>query len=146
MPVKIISIELVDDHIHTVNPLWWRQLMALFLKAGRPFEIRCWREEQEAIAKAASYGSVSEGDCTDFEVSVKGILQNSMIDEILSAEEPPEEDQMTKFFTIHVEGAVSSEHYGKEIYIFDPSDEISRQLTELLTPLRTYFIFGEYEA
>lgn len=142
--MKTISIELIDSNIHHVNTLWWHQLMSLFLKPGQAFEIRCWREEREIVAKASAYGALSEDDCTEFEVSIKGTLQSPVINEIVRAHKPQEEDQMTEFFTIHVEGVVSCGHYGKEIVVFDPSEEVRRQLSAILTPIQKYFIFGEY--
>ncbi len=142
--VKTISIELTDYNLHTVNTLWWKQLMSLFLQPGRAFEIRCWREEKEITAKASSYGMRSEDDCTDFEVSIKGTLTSPVIQDILSTNQPTEEDRMTEFFTIQVEGLLSSSHYGKEIYIFDPSEEVQRQLSAILTPIQQFFVFGEY--
>ncbi len=53
-----------------------------------------------------------------------------------------DEWQLTEFFTINVEGLVSSAHYGKEIYVFDPSEEVESQLAEIFAPLRDYFVFG----
>lgn len=142
--MKTISIELTDYNIHEVNTLWWKQLMSLFLKSGREFEIRHWREEKEIVEKASAYGTISDADSTDFEVSIKGTLTSSAANEILNAVSLQQDNQMTKFFTINVIDAVSSSHYGKEVYVFHPSEEICRQLSTILTPIKEYFTFGEY--
>ena len=142
--MKTISIELTDDEIDEVNTDWWRQIMSLFMKPGRAFEIRHWREENELVEKASAYGTVSEAASTDFEVSIKGTLTSSVIHEILNTVPSHQAHQMTSFFTINVVDTVSSSHYGTEMYIFHPSEEICRQLSEILEPVKEYFTFGEY--
>ena len=87
---------------------------------------------------------LSEADCTEFEVSVKGILTSPVVNEILSTIPSHQDNQMTEFFTINVMDKVSSSHYGKEVYVFDPSEEIHRQLSKILEPIKGYFTFGEY--
>ena len=141
--MKVISIELADSAACSADPCWWKRLMSLFLKPGHACEIRCWREEQEIAAKALSYGMRAEEACTRFEVSIRGTLTHSVIHDILDANRPREADRMTEFFTITVENVVSSEHYGKEIYVFDPTEEVRGQISAILTPIRQYFILGE---
>lgn len=140
--IKTISIELNDYNIGKVNPHWWGQIMSLFLKPGLEFEIRHWREENEVVEKAFAYGTVSEIDSTDFEVSIKGTLTNSTINKILN-NALCLDNHMTEFFTINVIGVVSSSHYGREIYIFNPSNEICNQIYTLLEPIKQYFNLGE---
>ncbi len=141
--MKTISIELTDYDIHEVNTLWWKQLMSLFLKSGREFEIRHWREEKEIVEKASAYGTISDADSTDFEVSIKGTLTSAVVNEILNTVPSHQDNQMTEFFTINVIDTVSSSHYGKEVYVFNPSEEICRQLSTILAPIKEYFTFGE---
>ena len=144
--MKIVSIELTDDTLCESDRLWWKHLMSLFLKPGRQFEIRHWREESEIIEKAERLGMISDRDSTDFEVSVKGILTSSVIDEILNPDFCLQNDQMTQFFSINITDNLSCSHYGKELYVFDPSEEICRQLFLILEPIKEYFTFEQYVA
>ncbi len=81
--MKTVNFEIIDYKIHNINTTWWKQVMARFLQAGQPFEIRCWREEPEIIAQAARLGSLCDAQCTDYEVSITGILTDATIQEIL---------------------------------------------------------------
>ena len=144
--MKTISIELMDDHLPAEYADWWQQVMALFLKPGMAFEIRHWRDEPAIIQEAAALGRCSPKDSTAYEVSVKGVLDRTVIQTILAAQAPQEKERMTKFFTIRVEGVLSCEHYGAELYFFDPSDEVCRQLSAILAPIRQNFTFGEYRS
>ena len=141
--MKVLSIELIDNAVCSADPDWWKRLMSLFLKPGLACEIRCWREEQEAAEKALSYGVRAEENCTRFEVSIRGTLTQSAIHDILNANKPREADRMTEFFTIAVENVVSCEHFGKEIYVFDPAEEVCGQVSAILTPIRQFFAVGE---
>lgn len=143
--MKRLSLELIDYSLHAINTSWWKALMSLFLKPGTPFEIRCWREETDVIETAASFGTISNAQSTEFEVSVTGVLTNSTIHQILSEPKPDSEEQMTRFFTIHVGNSVWCEHYGTEIYIDAPTDAVYEQLRTILEPIRDYFVFGEYD-
>ena len=143
--MRTYSIELMDHDLHQLNRVWWKQLMSLFFKPGRAFEIRCWREKQEAIAKALTFGTLSERDGTDYEVSVKGTLDGAAIHELLEAEQATEDDRMTAFFTIRLEGVLSCEHYGTEIYLFDLSEELQQQVRTILEPVKGNFSFRAVE-
>ena len=137
--MRTISVEWIDD---PVDNQCWKQVMQLFLKPGRAFEIRCWKEEQEIVKEILRYGLLSVPDCTEYEVSVRGSLTDPIIQNLLHAKNKV--DQMTPFFTINIENRVSSSHYGKEIYFFDPTPEILDQLHEILEPIQDDFSFGEY--
>lgn len=137
--MRTISVEWIDD---PADNQWWKQVMQLFLKPGCAFEIRCWREEQEIVKEILGYGRLSVPDCTDYEVSVRGSLTAPIIQNLLHAKK--KEGQMTPFFTINVENRVSSSHYGKEVYLFDPAPEVLDQLHEILEPIQNDFSFGEY--
>ena len=141
--MKTISIELTDYNIYEVNTQWWKQIMSLFLKPGRDFEIRHWREEDKIVKKGSAYGIASDADSTEFEVSIKGTLTSSAVNDILNIAASPSDRKMTEFFTIIVCGAVSSSHYGKQLYVFNPSEELCRQLYTILEPIKEYFTFGE---
>ena len=140
--MKLISIECIDESVRFADPFWWRRLMYLLLQEGDAFEIRCWREETEALRKALLYGQLSEKDCTSFEYSVKGTWSKASIHTLLQTAPPSDNGRMTEFFTI-TSALFSSEHYGKEIFLFDPAEELLPKLTELFSPIRAYFSFGE---
>ena len=143
--MKYMTIELINYKIHKVNTSWWKQLMALFLKTGVPFEIRCWREETDILEKACTFGTLSEEKSTAYEVSVTGILTSSIIHQILSDPKPDHDEQMCRYFTINVGEQFCSAHYGKEIYIVNPTDHICHQIQAQFASIKDYFVFGESE-
>ena len=114
--MKQFHVQMLD---HAVSSQWWRRLIAHFVRAGDPFEIRCWREEAAAIEKASLYGTAVEDH---YEVSVKGAVTRELLEAWLT-EEPADRStyhKMTNFFTIHVENelcSIWSEHYGTEMAI-----------------------------
>lgn len=142
--MRTIAIELTDYRIHEVNTHWWKQILSLFLKPGRAFEIRHWRAEKDIVEKACAYGTISERDSTDFEVSIKGVLTDAIIQEILHADASCPDEQITEFFTINVAGEISSSHYGRELYVSHPTKEVCDQLSAILTPVQEYFTISEY--
>ena len=142
--MKTISLELIDYNIQKINENWWNQIMSLFLNPGQEFEIRHWKEDKETVNKASAYGMISEIDCTDFEVSVKGVLTTSTIDVILNSSPLNKDNLPTEFFTINVSNAISSSHYGKEVYIFNPTELKQKQLQKIIEPIEKYFTFAEY--
>ena len=119
--------------------------MTLFLKQGNQFEIRCWKAERTSILKACKSGCISEKDSTDYEVSIKGTLEKSIINEILNPDMNDINERMTEFFTISINGQIATEHYGKEIYIFNPEEKIKDRLYEIIEPIQEYFSIEEYE-
>ena len=144
--VQYISIELLDPNIHCVNTVWWKQLMALFMREGVPFEIRCWREETAAIKQALALGTLSEVQSTDYEVSVTGILTRSTIHQILRIPKPADANQMTPFFTINLDGLVQCGHYGTELYLIHPTDAVLQKLRAIFAPIQSYFVFGTFDS
>ena len=136
--MKRIFLELTDYSIRAVNSSWWRQIMALFLKPGAPFEIRCWREETELIRQALAFGSLSQDRSTDYEVSVTGVLTDPMISALLNAGPPAGAEQMVRFFTIS-SGHIWSAHYGTQLVISGASEAELRSVEAVLSPLKEYF-------
>jgi len=128
-----ISIQMIDN---TVSSYWWKELVRHFVRAGNDFEIRCWKEETDEIQQASVYG-IPEDDQN--EVSVKGIVTEELLKELLS-EEPTDKslyNKMTKYFTINVNyGCLSfcSAHYGTEMYLEGVSDEDLFFVHQLLDP------------
>ncbi len=143
--MKRIFLELIDYKIHAIHTTWWNQIMMLYLKAGEPFEIRCWREEKDIVESILPFGSISKERSTDYEVSVTGILTDQMMQTILQQPKPEDEEQMTPFFTMNIGGCFCSAHYGKELYIDQPTDAVLWQVNEIIAPIREYFNYDEYE-
>ena len=117
-----ISLQMIDK---SVSSHWWREVVKHFLRVGDPLEIRCWKEEEDEIRQASRYGTpAAEND----EVSVKSIVTDEFLEEILS-DEPTDKslyNKMTKYFTINAERGASrfcSAHYGTEMYIEGASEE-----------------------
>ena len=135
----------MDYSFFKKNCPYWREIMTLFLKQGSQFEIRCWKEERTSILKACKSGCISEKDSTDYEVSIKGTLEKSIINEILNPDMDDINEKMTEFFTININGQIDIEHYGKEIYIFNPEENIKDRLYEIIEPVQEYFSIEEYE-
>ena len=132
--MREISLQMID---HTISSFWWKELVEHFVQAGDKLEIRCWKEEFAEIQQAASYGIPTEDNC---EVSIKGIVSEELIAELLS-ENPTDKsiyNKMTKYFTINVERKqrkFCSEHYGTELYLIGVSDD---DITFLQDVLKAY--------
>ncbi len=120
--MKEISLQMID---HNISSSWWKELVRYFVHTGDSLEIRCWKEEFVEIQQAASYG---EPVADNYEVSVKGIVSEELISELL-AENPTDKsiyNKMTKYFTINVEREqrkFCSAHYGTEMYLTGVSDD-----------------------
>lgn len=120
--MREISLQMIDRNI---SSFWWKELVKHFVQVGDKLEIRCWKEEVLEIQQATSYGNITEDN---YEVSIKGIVSEALISELLS-ENPTDKsiyNKMTKYFTINVEHKgckFCSAHYGTEIYLIGVSDE-----------------------
>jgi len=120
---------------------WWKKIIQHFVKQGDEFEIRCWNEEHEAIKKALSYGRLSQ-DESHFEKSIKGVVSEQMLKELLAAPERTGqtiEHKMTEYFTIMIKDKISSEHDGTELYLFNLSDHDVEIFNEIMAPYRKSF-------
>lgn len=116
--MKTIQVQMLDRN---VSSDWWKKIIQHFVKQGDEFEIRCWNEEYEEIKKALSYGHLSQ-DGSDTETSIKGIVSEDMIKELLTMPKPVDKtiyNKMTDFFTFHIENKICSAHYGTEMYLFN---------------------------
>jgi len=119
--MMVISSQMIDRNITSV---WWKELVKHFVQVGDKLEIRCWKEEVLEIQQATSYGNITEDN---YEVSIKGIVSEALISELLS-ENPTDKsiyNKMTKYFTINVEHEqfkFCSAHYGTEMYLIGVSD------------------------
>ena len=72
-------------------------------------------------------------------------MDGAAIHALLNEAQPPEADRLTDFFTIRIEGVLSCEHYGTEIYLFDLPEELQQQVQSILEPVKGYFSFGAVE-
>ena len=117
-----IGLQMTDNR---VSSKWWKKLIKYFVQTGDCLEIRCWKEELDEIKKASAYGEPSN---ENYEVSVKGIVSEEFISELLS-ENPKDKsiyNKMTKYFTINAEHGqrkLCSAHYGTEMYLIGLSDD-----------------------
>ena len=120
--MREIGLQMID---HNVSSFWWKALVKYFAQVGDKLEIRCWKEELAEIQQAASYGDPAE---ENDEVSIKGIVSEGLISELLS-ENPTDKsiyNKMTKYFTVNVERGqrrFCSAHYGTEVYLIGASDD-----------------------
>ncbi len=120
--MREVSLQMIDRNISSV---WWKKLVRHFVRVGDSFEIRCWKEEAAEIQQASVYGELTEDD---YEASVKGIITEALLMELLS-EAPTDKNiynKMTKYFTINAEHGqfkFCSAHYGTEMYLIGVSDE-----------------------
>lgn len=120
--MREISLQMIDRNI---SSFWWKALVKHFVQIGDKLEIRCWKEEFAEIQQATSHGNPTEDN---YEVSIKGIVSEGFILELLS-ENPTDRsiyNKMTKYFTINVERGrlkFCSAHYGTEMYLIGVSDD-----------------------
>jgi len=120
--MREISLQMIDRNI---DSFWWKNLVRHFVQVGDKLEIRCWKEEVLEIQHATSYGNPIEDK---YEVSIKGIVSDALISELLS-ENPTDKsiyNKMTKYFTINIEHEhfkFCSAHYGTEMYLIGVSDD-----------------------
>ncbi|BAK98066.1 hypothetical protein OBV_08680 [Oscillibacter valericigenes Sjm18-20] len=128
-----MSIYLIDRSIHDIDTDWWKKITAKFLQPGDAFEIRCWKEEADAIEQALCYGSLNLEDSNqEYETSIKGALTKNMIHNILATPQPQDDEMMTEFFTINVEPRFCSAHYGTELHLFHLSEQELADIKEIL--------------
>ena len=115
------------------NNKWWKNLFIHYASKGESFEIRCWDEEIESIDLIKKYGTVQKSQTTK-EIIVTGYITNELIDLIVKEDMPKDQsiyNKMTQFFTINIDKAFSSCHYGTEIYIEEDEDFAKKILDEV---------------
>ena len=119
------------------NNKWWKNLFIHYASKGESFEIRCWDEEIESIDLIKKYGTVQKSQTTK-EIIVTGYITNELIDLIVKEDMPKDQsiyNKMTQFFTINIDKAFSSCHYGTEIYI----DEDEKFAKKILDEVKEYW-------
>lgn len=119
------------------NNKWWKNLFIHYASKGESFEIRCWDEETESIDLIKKYGTVQKSQTTK-EIIVTGYITNELIDLIVKEDMPKDQsiyNKMTQFFTINIDKAFSSCHYGTEIYI----DEDEKFAKKILDEVKEYW-------
>lgn len=120
------------------NNKWWKNLFIHYASKGESFEIRCWDEEIESIALIKKFGTVQKSQTTK-EIIITGYITSEFIDLIVKGEMPKDQsiyNKMTQFFTINIDKAFSSCHYGTEIYIDEDEDFAKKILDEV----KEYFV------
>lgn len=55
--MKRFAVQMTDG---LISSDWWKKIIGHLIRAGDPFEIRCWKEEVSEIASASLYGAVME--------------------------------------------------------------------------------------
>ena len=119
------------------NNKWWKDLFIHYASKGESFEIRCWDEETESIDLIKKFGTVQKSQTTK-EIIITGYITNELIDLIVKEEMPKDQsiyNKMTQFFTINIDKAFSSCHYGTEIYI----DEDEKFAKKILDEVKEYW-------
>ena len=115
------------------NNKWWKDLFIHYASKGESFEIRCWDEETESIDLIKKFGTVQKSQTTK-EIIVTGYITNELIDLIVKEDMPKDQsiyNKMTQFFTINIDKAFSSCHYGTEIYIDEDENFAKKILDEV---------------
>ena len=143
--MKMISLNVIDYEINNVNPKWWKQIMTVFLKEGHKFEIRCWKEEKEAIETALQYGEINKNEKSKNEISITGTLTEKIIQDILTLPDPDDYDRWTDFFTINIQNNFCSAHYGAEMYIYNLTDQTVEMISQIISPIQEFFSFGVFD-
>lgn len=115
------------------NNKWWKALFIHYASKGESFEIRCWNEEKESIDLIGKFGTVEKSKTTK-EIIITGYITNQFIELIVKEELPKDQNiynKMTQFFTINIDKAFSSCHYGTEIYIDEDEGFAKKILDEV---------------
>jgi len=131
--MKTIQIQMLDRN---VSSDWWKKIIQHFVKQGDEFEIRCWNEEHEEIKKAQAYGRLFQ-DGSGTETSIKGVVSEHMIKELLTMPKPTDKtiyNKMTDFFTFNIENKICSAHYGTEMYLFNVSEDDVEIFKKIMSP------------
>ena len=95
--------EIEFDYTYLTNERW-KEIIAIYLKGAKKFEIHCWDEETEEIAAVLSYGELKKTGWQYGKIIVGLDIYN----------------KMTPFFSIFLDNGFSSEHYGTELHITEP--------------------------
>ena len=120
------------------NNKWWKDLFIHYASKGESFEIRCWDEEIESINLIKRFGTVEKSQTTK-EIIITGYITNEFIDLIVKEEMPNDQsiyNKMTQFFTINIDKAFSSCHYGTELYI-EEDEEYAKKILDKVKPYLT---------
>ena len=119
------------------NNKWWKNLFIHYASKGENFEIRCWDEEIDTINLIRKFCAVEKSKTTK-EIVITGDITNEFID-LVKEKMPMDQNiynKMTQFFTINIDKAFSSCHYGTEIYI-DEDEEFAKKI---LDEVKEYFV------
>ena len=92
--------EIEFDYTYPTNQRW-KEIIAVYLKGAKNFEIHCWDEETEEIAAVLSYGALKKTGWQYGKIIV-GLVTPEFIDFLLEQEKPKDTDiynKMTPFFS-----------------------------------------------
>ena len=138
-------------HIQMIDPegdhRWWRELAIAFIHVGDAFEIRCFKQDTEAIRLALSYGKQDDDVQSDYEVSIKGMVTKGMLKDVLSFEpcEVHGFTRLTPHFTLVV-GRLSSEHHGMEVHLSGLSPQEVERVESIMEPVGDRVSILTYES
>ena len=127
---------MIEIAMHTAGNSWWKRLILLFARPGTSFAIHCWQDEPQWIAVAQQFGTTQQSPDGFAGVVVAGVITQPLIDFLQHTDKPTDTEiynKQTPFFSIFLEG-FSSEHYGTELHITAPPEQIDG-LPQLLRQL-----------
>lgn len=127
---------MIEITMNTTDNRWWKRLILLFAQPGTPFEIHCWQDELQWIAAAQQFGTVQPSPSGFNGVVIAGVVTQPLIDFLQHTVKPADTEicnKQTPLFSIFLNG-FSSEHYGTELHITTPPEQING-LPQLLQEL-----------
>ena len=123
----------VDDS--TPDNTWWKEIFRLYAQSGEYFEIHCWSDEAEELARARCYGSTACCSMPDIKI-VHGILSEELIRFFLQEEKPSDcscYNKMVPFFTVRIGRTYSSEKYGTEVLVTSRSSSEEESIKRIIS-------------
>ncbi len=139
--MKIVEVQMIDNDISSI---WWKELIRYFIHKNDHLQIRCWNEETEEIKQAQHYGITHiEGN----ETCVDGLVNEAFISELINEKEIEDKslyNKVTQYFTFRFwndNRDVWSSHYGTELYMQIPDEEVDR-FASIMKPYLEYFSIG----
>ena len=118
----------------------WNELVRACARVGDTFEIHCWYDEREEMARARRFGqAVSSG--WHGGVVIRGRITREFLAFVTEAPKPSDVEiynKMTPFFTIQFGDRLYSEHYGTEMTISPSAREKRGVIDRILSEMEPY--------
>lgn len=123
----------IDTDNNGIKPVlddysWWMDLARKIAIQSKTFEIRCWKDEAEAISIGKRFGKPVENHETT-EIVFTGLVTNTFVDYLCD-----DKCHVSQIFTLNFymgeELLFHSGHYGTEPVIFVKTKEEVQQLEE----------------